>query len=292
MKKSVLYTLGFFTLVGFSQCNSSEESTLVLNLTDSEFASNSVQGVYVTITGLEYQVAGEDWKPVPGFTRLNQVNLADLSDGNSLMLSEFTAISGKYDALRFEIDAPEQGSTIRGEPASFIELSGGQTQPLFVRPGSSLVYEADGSFTVPIGETTEVIAEFGTPRGISLDATGTEYILEPQIRVVDANKSGNLDATLVNFSGTGSHTMAYAFPAGNAVSPISTANTNPYSAALTWDRLEGDAFTLAALPVGIYDIYLVDFDTEGNALSQRGEIQALFIDSGTTTTVNINGNDL
>ncbi|HAA16870.1 MAG TPA: hypothetical protein DCE41_36220 [Cytophagales bacterium] len=292
MKKSVLYTLGIITLIGFSQCNSSEDSTLVLNLTDSEFASNSVQGVYVTITGMDYKVAGEDWQPVPNFSPVSGVNLAELSNGNSLMLSEFTAISGRYDALRFEIDAPEQGDNIRGEPASFIELNGGTTQPLYVRPGSSLVFEADGSFTVPIGETTEVIAEFGTPRGISLDVTGTEYILEPQIRVVDANKSGNLQATLSNFSGTGSHTMAYAFPSGNTVSPISADNTNPFTTALTWDRVEGDSFTLSALPVGNYDIYLVDFDTEGNALTQRGEIQALFIDSGTTTTVTIDGNNL
>lgn len=289
MKNMSKIWLGVIGIVALTQCSPVEDSSIVLHLTDGPLGANDVTGVYVTISDLEYRLSEGEWQDVPNFKRIEEVNLVELTDGNPFTIGEFPAIPGNYAALRFRIEAPIQGEEGVKNPESYLEFSSGETAPLYLPEGSSYIFQADGTFQVPLSGTTELVADFGTRRGISFSADNGTYTLDPQIRVVSLTHSGTIKGELKNFESIGAYTMVYAFKSGS-FNP--SASNESFTNAVAWDVIHENSFELRSLTRNDYDLYFVAFDANGEVLEQQGEIQSISVDAGNVTTVFIDGNDL
>lgn len=300
MKSLLLFIFSGVLIASMVQCSPQEDSLVVIHVTDAPMENTDVVGVFVTISDVQYQLQKDDglgkWQSVAGLGRPIQLNLMELTDGNTFRLSQFDAVPGNYAALRFAIEAPIEGESFFGEPSSFLLFKSGQKEPLYIPQGGSFIHKAEGSFIVPLFGTEELIADFSSPKSISLSADGLHYIIAPKIRVVPVDISGSIQGTVENFRTSGNHTMVYAFESGSFSTPdlseLGSPQENPYRQALTWDRLENNKFQLAALPRGRYDLYFASFDASGQVIAGEGKVQSIVVDSGSITQVGINANEL
>lgn len=181
----------------FTACSDDSEGngTIGLSLTDAPTDAENVQGVYITITGVEYQKEGSSWQPFEGFNGPNTLNLLDLTDGKTALLGDFSVEAGTYQGLRFKLDAATNGGSVDND-ATYIEFTDGSKQALYVPSGTQSGYKAMGSFTVPVNGNVFITADFDVRKSVVEAGASGKYLLKPTIRLVVNDQAGSILGSL------------------------------------------------------------------------------------------------
>ena len=280
MKKLLGILSVLFLLLAFTGC-SSETGSVTVNLVDAPIDDASVEGVFITVTGLAYGTnnSENEWVEVSGFEGPETYNLLDLTNGNYEMLGEFILPAGKITQLRFFIDAPETGDNAPSNPGCYVKLfNDDEHYPLFVPSGSESGFKATGQFDVPVNGTVTITADFDVRKSVREVNLGTSpsYNLQPTIKLLVEDNAGAINGS-VDYTGTNSLVVfAYedgTYEATEAAEPVSEADDpqfyNSVSSCLVED-LDGDdslEYKLPFLAVGVYDLVVVEVDLEGNYLT-------------------------
>ncbi|MGJ3235631.1 DUF4382 domain-containing protein [Marivirga sp.] len=285
--------LAFFfvaTTLLIVSCDSSEtngDGKLVLNVTDAPVDEEGVTGVYITFTGIEYQIEGEAWQEAEEFGDPVTINLLDLQNGTTSLLGEFNAGAGNYTGLRFKLDAATRDGSNSSNAGCYITFEDGTETPLFVPSGEQTGYKAVGTFTVPVNGTVEVTADFDLRKSVTKAGATGMYILKPTIRVIVNNQAGEIAGSIAN-TVEESNYVVYAYDAGSydeseSADPAEGDTRFPNAVSGTGAQENGD-YVLAFLAEGDYDVVFTSIDAEGN-VTVNGIVEGATVESNSTTQV-------
>lgn len=291
MGSRILVLLALSGVLLFTQCTDLGDSgSIVVHIADVPPVEQDITGIYVTITDVEYRKADGIWQDGALFDDPIQVNLLDLSNGVTALLGEYPALAGNYEAIRFVLEAPVEGQGASDK--SYVQFANGSTEPLYLASLSDRTAVATGNFTVPFNGSAEVVADFNTRTALVHTQGENLYVWNPNPRVSESVRLGSLEGTLTEFAPEGSYTVAYAYSKGTFSEAELADVEMPFPNAFSADVVESDEFILASLPIGVYDIYLVSFNSDGKVHRVEGEVQTIVVDAGSVTQVDIDGNNL
>ena len=183
--------------------------TLTLNITDAPIDADTVAGVYISITKVEIgdKASGEvEWLELADYSDApKELNLLDYTNGLAYEIGEFDLEAGRYNQIRFYLDAAEEGQGVPTSPGCYIEFTDESTEPLFVPSGSESGYKVVGSFEVPANGEVEVTVDFDARKSIVVAGGGQapvqRYILKPTLRLIVDSEAGNITGTVNDESG-------------------------------------------------------------------------------------------
>ncbi len=285
----------FFALIGFSgflvtscQKNDAMKGTLRLSLTDSPIDAYNITGVYITITGIEYN-HNEQWKVFEGFEGPKTFNLLELTQGVSALLGNFELEAGKYTQIRFMLDAPARGSGKPSNPGCWIEFADQSTVPLFVPSGGQTGYKAVGKFMVPVNGEVHVTADFDVRKSVVAAGQSGIFILKPTIRLVVDNQAGAIAGTLTNLVENTEY-VVFAYEDGK-YAETEAAEPDPekprFPNAVVSSAANGQGkFYLAFLAQGLYDLVVVAM-VDGKFSKVAKVIENVEVKSKQTTNITI-----
>lgn len=286
---ATLVALMFFNCNGSS--SDSKSGTLSLRLTDAPLVDDeSVTGVYITITGIEYHTSDGGWKTMEEFnTSVNPINLLDWQDGKSISLGDFQLPAGKYTQMRFMLDAAEEQQRPKSNAGCFIEIND-VNETLYVPSGSQTGFKAIGNYEVPRNGTVAMTADFDVRKSIVRSGDGSYYKLKPTIKLVVTNEAGTVSGTLGNLDANSSYVIyAYEYKEGVSTWNVDEANEPApeevrFANAVTSSEVKvGGAYTLTFLAPGTYDLIVAKYD--GNGDYETYYIQTeIIVESAETTT--------
>jgi len=263
----VVLSITLMTLIsGCGGGSSATTGTATMNITDAPVDDENVLGVYVAFDAVHYKPAGSEWI-VEELNETRVINLLDLQDGNSTLLTSQTELPvGRINQIRFIIN-----------PAmSFIELVD-RNDTLTV---PSQVEKIVGGFVVPAGADINITADFDLRKSLVLDAKG--YKLKPTIKIVDNSQVGEVSGTVTGFDGN-TTVIVYAYTDGTWADSESPDFVN---AATSSDATDGE-YTLAWLAAGTYDLVVVELDVNGGAPIVHGVVENVVVTEDGKTTQNI-----
>lgn len=296
LKIGFWFTILALAIVVFWGCTLSKgEGTLKLNLSDAPIDATNVDGVYIKINEIQYNLNGE-WVKFDDFVGPKSYNLLELRGDNFALLGDLNLPAGHYTQIRFMLDIPEYG-TNPSNPGCYISYKDGSQEALFVPSGGETGYKATGEFTVPVNGTVEITADFDIRKAVVKAGVSGIYILKPVIRLIVNNEAGNITGSITNNSGY-SNIIIFAYedetwrdteddqPA-DGESRFPNAIT---SSAIDPDDPENQYF-LALLKAGTYDLVIAGYndDTFGEVLGFKANI---VVESGKTTNLDIDTSSL
>lgn len=269
------------------------KGVLHLSLTDAPIDEYDITGVFITITGIEYN-QGDTWQVFEGFEGPQTFNLLDLTGGVSAPLGIFELEAGNYNQIRFLIDAPEMGNGNQANPGCYLEFGGDpeNTQPLFVPSGAQTGYKAIGGFTIPENGDLYVMADFDVRKSVVAAGNSGKFLLKPTIRLIVEDRSGNIEGTLLN-TAEATEYVIYAYGDGtyDEAEAAEPADESPrFPNAITSDLaelVEDDyKFFLGFLPAGLYDLVIVS-QVDGDFGEVLGILEDVEVLMQETTAVEI-----
>ena len=285
--------------------SSDGDGILRLSLTDAPLLDEEIDGVWITISGIEYHRNGS-WQRAEDFEGPQTYNLLELTDGESALLGELALPAGQYNQIRFLLDIDDEGDDAEEEqngagattPGSYLTFEDGEDErALFVPSGLQTGYKAVGSFTVPENGTVDVTADFDARRAVVKAGASGLYLLKPVIRLVVENQAGKIsgvvDADAVDGFDEASPAVVYAYEQGAFDETAETEGddasewfANAVTSALvrSSDAADHDIheFTLAFLAEGAYHLVLVTYDGAGEA-TVAAELEDVDVQAGETT---------
>lgn len=268
-----------------------EHGTLSLNLTDAPTDAENVSGVFVTITGVEYQKEGESWQVLENFVGPVTVNLLDLTEGKTTLLGDFEIEEGRYTGLRFKLDAAENGGKPGGD-ATFMEFKDGSREPLYVPSGMKSGYKAKGEFVVPVNAMVAITADFDVRKSVVKAGNSGKYLLKPVIRIIVNNQAGTIAGTIPGLATTDEYSyVVYAYEAGTyqeeeAAEPAAEEVRFPNAVSSAGVKEDG-TFVLPFLAPGKYDLVVVS-SLNGELMEVKKVIvEAVEVESEKTAEVEI-----
>ncbi len=250
------------------------EGKVSLSVTDAPIDEAGVTGVFITFTGIEYQIDGGSWQEFEGFDGPQTINLLELQNGESALLGEFNAGAGHYTGLRFQLDAVEQNGAESSNPGCYITFEDADDVPLFVPSGEQTGYKSVGEFTVPVNGFVEVTADFDLRKSVTKAGATGMYILKPTIRVIVNDQAAEINGQVENRV-EGSTYVVYAYEDGTyseeeLEDPEEDGTRFPNAVTSTTVDAEGN-YVLAFLAPGDYEVIVVEVDEEGNPVVKDQE---------------------
>ena len=271
-----------------------ETGTLSLYLSDAPIDAANVEGVYITINEIQYNLQGE-WMTFEDFGDPQVHNLLELSGGNFTLLGDLTLPAGQYNQIRFMLDIPEQGPKPTN-PGCYVQFSNVSSQPLFVPSGGQSGYKATGAFQVPVNGTVEITADFDVRKAVHVTGQGQNqrYILKPTIRLIVNDEAGKIGGSITNFSSY-TNIVVFAYEDGSwdeSEADDPTGGEARFPTAVTSDKMDEDGnYMLAFLAAGTYDLVVAgtDGDVFGKVLGFVSDVE---VESKRKTTQNIGTSSL
>lgn len=299
MKMTVI-AAALVAAVVLAGCGNADYGTIELSVTDAPIVDEaSVTGVFVTFEGVQYDADGE-WVSMTGFDGPQTHNLLELTGGASQLLGQLSLPAGTYEQIRFMVSVADQTTGAPSNAGSWIDRNSNDTyeegtdDPLFVPSGAQTGYKAvaDEAFSVPIGGSIEVTADFDLRRAVvRLGSTGN-YLLKPVIRIVVDGEAGTISGDASTATGHNLVIYAYAdgtFDANEAADPADGEARFPNAVGSA--NVESGTYTLAFLPEGEYDLVVAQYDgTTGEYVSGSAgtvDVENVTVTSGETSTQNI-----
>lgn len=291
--KKILFSfaiLSFAALI-FSSCQKDNDKltgTIHLSITDAPIYEFDITGVFITITGIEYNHNGS-WLVFEEFEGPQEFNLLDLTEGVSELLGSFELEAGTYTQIRFMLDAPVVGVGIPSTTGCWLKFEDGTTQPLFVPSGSQTGYKAVGEFTVPANGSVAVTADWNVEKSVVQAGLSGIFILKPVIRLVVDNQAGQIAGTLEKME-EGIEYVVYAYEAdeyteAEAADPAPETPRFP-NAIVSGKANELGKFYLAFLAEGMYDLVIVAL-VDGKFSEVVGVYEDVEVISKKTTAITI-----
>lgn len=174
--------------------------TVTLSLTDAPVDAADVEGVFITIDSIEYHLNGQ-WVTDTGFTGPRSFNLLELTGGEVALLSETVFDAGEVSQIRFMLAESEKGAAsydhyIAIDPDGVADgnLDDDTRHELFVPSGEQSGYKATGAFTIPVGGSVQITADFDVRKSVKLTGSGS-YTLQPTIRLIVNGQAGSIAGT-------------------------------------------------------------------------------------------------
>ncbi|RKX76844.1 MAG: DUF4382 domain-containing protein [Spirochaetes bacterium] len=263
-----------------------ETGTLKLSLADSPIDAQNVDGVWITITEIQYH-KNDKWVTMEEY-KGGKYNLLELTGGNSTLLGELRLTAGEYNQIRFMLDAPERGSQTPSNPGCYISFTDGTTEALFVPSGSETGYKAVGAFTVPENGEVSVTADFDVRKSVVEAGVSGIYILKPTIRLVVDDQAGKITGT-VTYNGT-NEIIIYAYEDGSWADtedddPATEESRFP-DAVVSGKVNDDDSYALPYLAGGTYDLVVTEY-SGSDFVSTLGFVSDVAVESGKTTSQDI-----
>ena len=286
--KKLIYLIALpLLMLAVGACEKSEtaKGTLTLSMTDAPIDTDGITGVYITVTGIQYNLNG-DWVTADEFEGPKSFNLLDLTRGESELLGSFELNAGSYNQIRFLLDIPNMGQGNVGNPGCYIMFNDQSTEPLFVPSGAQSGYKAVGNFDVPVNGSVAVTADFDVRKAVVLTGSG-KYILKPTIRLVVDNQAGSINGTVANRADD-DKLIVYAYAAGTysdmELIPTDT-ETQKFANAISSDVVDdSNLFRIAYLAPGSYDLVVTTIDSEG-LVTVEGIVSSVAVESNKATNV-------
>ncbi len=248
------------------------DGTLSLALTDAPIDGDSVSGVYITVTGIQYNKDGEKWKTFEEFEGPKKFNLMELTGGDTAMLGNFNAGAGNYTGLRFMLEAAERGQGggkphEHSNPGCYLQYKDSSTQALFVPSGGQTGYKAVGNFSVPTNGEVSVTADFDARKSVVKAGNSGMFILKPTIRLIVNNEAGKIEGTLSNMDSTNADSaksyIVYAYEDGTYDSTEAAdpeAEEPRFPSAVSSYNVKGNGdYVLAFLAPKTYDLVVTEY---------------------------------
>jgi len=272
----------------FTACEKdSNKGTLNLSITDAPVDDPNIEGVYLTITEVQYhRNDNNEWFRFEDFEGPAEYNILELTNGESALLGSFELEAGTYTQLRFMLDAPERGMSVPSSPGCYLKYNDGSTEPLYVPSGHQTGWKAVGAFTVPSNGGVGVTADFDARKSIvEAGATGM-YILKPTIRLIVDNQAGQITGGISNIP-EGTDIIVYAYEDGSYTSeeasePASESPRFP-NAVTSSTADDSNSYHLAFLAPMSYDL-VVTSSINGEFQQVLGIVEDVTVESKQTTS--------
>jgi hypothetical protein len=306
---SILLSVAIF--VGCNITNGT--GTVNLNLADAPIAdSKDIEGVYITIESIEYNI-NDKWVVADDFVGPQKFNLLELTGGTVAPIADTQISAGTVTQIRFMLSAPEKGEQVKGTPGCYIAIDPDGTadgeegddviEALFVPSGGETGYKANGPFEVPANGTVEITADFDVRKSViytgNREIGGGFYLLKPTIKLVVNNQAGSIQGAFVDNTTDAYDTYVifayeddmYDPSEATAVDAQSEPFPNAVGSGTAVDSDEDnvlDAYTIAFLPAGTYDLIVAGVDAEGNyTVVSETDYADVAVESEKTTIQNI-----
>ncbi|MGD1820476.1 MAG: DUF4382 domain-containing protein [Pleomorphochaeta sp.] len=295
-----------------------EKGTVSLSLTDAPIAdSAAVEGVYVTITGIAYNL-NDEWIVDENFGEPKKFNLLELTNGEVAPLSTISIDSGHVSQIRFlldaELDGAEAPKSSGGTSGCYIVIDSDgiadgiedETDTSYSLKVPSKEQKFTGAFDIPQNGTVEITADFDVRKSVTKRGSKDEYILKPTIRLIVNNQAGTISGNFEDSSDSFDSYSIFAYANGDyniateyddvkaalEANPDSTDEiffANAISSAQVKDDGDGSfSYVLPFLASGTYDLVVVGIDTDGTyTIVDDDSYVDLSVLSEETTTENI-----
>ena len=280
----------------FTACQKDNGTKGVLNLsiTDSPIDTDGITGVFITVSGIEYHISGNDWKKFEDYDGPKSFNLLDLQRGESELLGSFEMEAGTYTQIRFILDAPVMGAGPLSNPGCYLEFEDGTTKNLYVASGAQTGYKTVGAFTVPINGSVDVTADFDVRKSVVESGVTGMYKLKPTIRLVVENQAGQIAGSVSDIP-ENSQLVVYTYENGTyesaeANEPVEEQTRFPNAVSSDMVDESGDYY-LAYLAAGVYNLVVAAITGEG-VVEVLGIVNNVQVESKETTRRDINISDL
>ncbi len=265
----IALSLTMITLIsGCSSSDTAATGTAIMNITDAPVDDKNVLGVHVAFDEVHYKPASSEWV-VEELNETRVINLLDLQDGNSTLVSQTELPTGRINQIRFIINPAE----------TVIELKDEGNVSLTV---PSQVEKVVGGFVVPAGGDVNITADFDVRKSLVLH--NGVYSLKPTIKIVDNSQVGEVSGTVDNIA-ENTTVIIYAYADGTWDEAQESSNDFA-NAATSSDATDGN-YTLAWLAAGTYDLVVVELDVNGENPTIHGVVQDVVITEDGKTTQNI-----
>ncbi|MFP4690357.1 MAG: DUF4382 domain-containing protein [Bacteroidales bacterium] len=272
-----------------------EKGDLKLFMTDAPIETDGIESVFITFTEIQYQTEDGDWSTFDEFDEPVELDLLELTRGETELLGLFEMEPGVYNQIRFMLDAPERGQGPPSTPGSYLVFEDGSTTPLFVPSGGQSGYKAVGQFEIPANAIAEVTADFDARRSVVRAGQSGMYILKPTIRLVSNIVSGRITGDVVNIPAE-SEIMVYAYESGtytdNEASEPAEEDIRFPNAINSDQADEEDSYHLDFLREGDYDLVVTSANSEGEFVEVLGMIEDVTVEAGETTILDIDIEEL
>jgi len=270
----IIVSFSLMTLI--SGCGGGGDTTTVatgtasMNIADAPVDDENVLGVYVAFDAVHYKPADAEWV-VEELNETRVINLLDLQDGNSTLLTSQTELpTGRINQIRFIIN-PDM---------SFIELVNEGNVSLTV---PSQVEKVVGGFVVPAGADINITADFDVRKSLVYHAN--KYSLKPTIKIVDNSQVGEVSGTVSNINAD-TTVIIYAYANDTFNDQELDPTIDFANAATSSDATDGE-YTLAWLAAGTYDLVVVELDVNGQTPTVLGVVQDVVVTEDGKTTQDI-----
>ncbi len=296
MKKIfIILPVFLLSVILFTSCEKEEsgKGTVKLSITDAPIDADGIEGVYITVTEVHYNVGGDNWEEFV-LDEPKAYNLLELQRGDSEMMGSFELEAGTYTQIRLLLDAPVSDAGPQSNPGCYLKMEDGTTINLFVPSGSQTGYKAIGNFDVPVNGTVGITADFDARKSVVKAGESGKYLLKPTIRLIVTEQAGQIAGQANNLP-EGTSVVIYAYENGSyeeAETATPADGESRFPSAVTSDKVdENNAYHLAYLAPGLYDLVIVS-TVEGEFTDVVGIIEEVELKSEETTNLSIDINQL
>jgi len=265
----VLSLIMILLIFGCGGSDTAATGTATMNIADAPVDDKNVLGVHVAFDEVHYKPASSEWV-VEELNETRVINLLDLQDGNSTLISQTELPTGRINQVRFVINEAE----------TFIVLKNNEDNvSLTVPSGEEKVV---GGFVVPAGGDVNITADFDVRKSLVLH--NGVYSLKPTIKIVDNSQVGEVSGTVTPSDGV-TTVIIYAY-AGDTWKEQEEPLNGFANATASSDATDGN-YTLAWLAAGTYKLVVVELDANGGDPTIHGVVENVDITEDGKTTQNI-----
>lgn len=159
--------------------------------------------------------------------------LALQGNASQVLLDAVDIPSGDYDWIRLGVIADDCEAS---DPASFIELSDGSIEPLFVPSGAQSGLKLNSGFSLATGGMGDFVIDFDLRKSVVKPNGKSCHHLKPSMRLVDNLVAGEIfgtvEADLLFAEGCGEASAVYVFAGADAIIDDEGSPTPPLTSAL------------------------------------------------------------
>lgn len=275
---------GAFICFGFlfalTQCDDDKEANGILgkvsmSITDAPIDDESVKSVVLTFERIDIRSENEGWQVLDEFEEPVSIDLLAYQNGDSYFLTEDVMPAGNYDEIRLVLDTSQSGT--------YILYDDGSKQQLKVPSGSQSGYKVKGDFLVPVGGVVNLTIDWDLRKAIVKAGNSGQYILKPTTRLVVNEDAAMVRGHIQDSIGL-DQTVVFAYQDET----FNDEEVSLFENAVTSAKInEQDNFTLAFLSSGIYDLYFVEYDSEGNFVRLIDDFQNVALKGGEIEEVQV-----
>ncbi|MCB0637535.1 MAG: DUF4382 domain-containing protein [Lewinella sp.] len=252
----------------FTSCNDDPDgdATGAVNvaLTDGPLDDARVEGVFVTVTGVEV-----NGSPLADFSGKQTIELSALTQGSTRMLGSDNLTAGAYSDVRLLLDT-EMDAT-GNAPGCYVLTDDGTRHPLKINGTASGMAQVNtGSFMVNADQTTNVVIDFDLRKALQYESSGDmsdayEFVaqtdLNAALRLVNEEETGTIrgQADRNSIVDGNARIVAYAYASGtyNESSETQAQGSGQimFANAVTSCAVNSAGeYMLSFLPAGEYDV--------------------------------------